>query len=70
MESAILKHNFHWKEKYTNLLKRDMLDIVIQKWHLWQIKTKKKVYLNDNGYWLRYHLIIEIIPFWSYFSNY
>lgn len=43
MENAILKHNPHWKQKYKNLFKRDVLDKILSKISLRQIEVLKGV---------------------------
>ncbi len=43
MEGTIIKHNPHWKKRYQNLLKRDILDNVVDKLHLRQIEVVKGI---------------------------
>jgi len=43
MESAILKHNLHWKQPYEDLQNRDVLYDIINKLHLRQIHVLKGI---------------------------
>ena len=43
MESAIIRHNQHWEQKYKNLYKRDILETIIDKLHLKQIQVLKGI---------------------------
>ncbi|NPA81118.1 MAG: ATP-binding protein [Epsilonproteobacteria bacterium] len=43
MENAILKHNTHWQKRYSNLLKRNILDSIIEKLYLRQIEVIKGI---------------------------
>lgn len=43
MQSAILKHNPHWKKSYQNLQTRDILENILNKLHLRQIQVLKGI---------------------------
>ncbi len=57
MESTILKHNQHWKKKYTNLHKREILDSIIDKLELRQIHVLKGI--RRSGKTTLFKLIIN-----------
>ncbi len=57
MESTILKHNQHWKKKYINLHKREILDSIIDKLELRQIHVLKGI--RRSGKTTLFKLIIN-----------
>lgn len=59
MESILLKHNKHWKTKYTNLYQRDIFSLLIDKIHLKQIHVLKGI--RRSGKTTLFKLIINYL---------
>ena len=57
MESAILKHNSHWKQEYSNLYIRDVLEAILARLHLRQIAVLKGI--RRSGKTTLFKLIIN-----------
>lgn len=57
MESAILKHNPHWKKEYKKLYSRDILDSIMARVHLRQIVVLKGI--RRSGKTTLFKLIIN-----------
>jgi predicted AAA+ superfamily ATPase len=57
MESALLKHNPHWKNEYKGLNQRDILETILSKIHLRQIQVLKGI--RRSGKTTLFKLIIN-----------
>ncbi len=57
MEEALLKHNLHWKQPYTNLYERKLFQPIIDKLHLRQIHVLKGI--RRSGKTTLFKLIIN-----------